>query len=84
MRSLTVVYARCTYSQCMPRARISITFEPTHAHYGWPCATKCEQCEKDDKAYIERVRESERGFKHLTEHEDMVISQDGHVLTLLC
>ena len=49
---------------------------------GRPCATKREQCEKDGNAYIERVRGSERGFEHLTKCEDMVISQDGHVLSL--
>ena len=26
----------------------------------------CNKCEKDGKAYVERVIESERGFKHLT------------------
>ena len=36
---------------------------------GQPCATKCEQCE-DVKVYVERVRESERGFEHLTDHKD--------------
>ena len=30
---------------------------------GRPCATKCEKCEKDGKAYIERVRGCDRGFK---------------------
>ena len=44
---------------------------------GRPCATKCE---KDGKAYVKRVPESEQGFKHLTECEDEVISQDGHSL----
>ena len=26
----------------------------------------CEQCEKDGKVYVERVRRSEQGFEHLT------------------
>ena len=30
---------------------------------GQPCATKCEQCEKDAKVYVER---SERSFEHCT------------------
>ena len=57
----------------MPRAHISINFEPTMhitvskcGTYFWdnqPCATKCE----DSKAYVEKVRGIERGFKHLTE-----------------
>ena len=34
----------------------------------------------DGKAYVERVQRSEEGFKHLTEGEDMVVSQDGHML----
>ena len=41
------------------------------------------KCEKGDKAYAERVHgvlESERGFEHLTEHENMVVSGDGHSL----
>ena len=38
------------------------------------------KCEKDGKAYAERVLESERGFKYLTEREDMVASRDGHSL----
>ena len=41
---------------------------------GRPCATKCE---KNSKAHFERILESEHGFEHLTEHEDMVVSQDG-------
>ena len=44
---------------------------------GWPSATRCEQCE-DGKVYVERVQGSEWGFEHLTEGEDMVVSQDGH------
>ena len=57
----------------MPHVCISINFEPnmhiTVSKCGtcfWdnrPCATKCE----DRKAYVERVRGSERGFKHFTE-----------------
>ena len=38
------------------------------------------KCEKDGKVYIERVPENERGFEHLTEHKDIVVSQDGHFL----
>ena len=68
-----VTCTRYTYLYCMPRMCISINFEPTmHITVSkcgtcfWdnqPCATKCE----DGKAYVERVRGSERGFKHLTE-----------------
>ena len=47
------------------------------------CATKCEQCEKDGKTYVKRVGGSERDFKYLTKCEDMVVAQDGHVLSLL-
>ena len=36
-------------------------------------ATKCQ---KDGKAYIERVKGIEQGFNHLTEHKDMVVSLD--------
>ena len=43
---------------------------------GSSCATKCE----DDKAYAERVEESEQGFEHFTEREDMVVSRYGHSL----
>ena len=32
----------------------------------------------DAKAYVERVIGSERGFKHFTKCEDMVIPQDAH------
>ena len=42
-----------------------------------PCGTKCV---KDGKVYDDRVPESELGFKHLTEHEDMVVLQDSHSL----
>ena len=38
------------------------------------------KCEKDGEVYAERVPESKRGFKHLTEREDMVVSRDGHSL----
>ena len=36
--------------------------------------------EKDGKVYVKRVPENERGFEHLTEHKDIVVSQDGHFL----
>ena len=39
-----------------------------------PCTTSVTKCEKDGIAYIERVPESGRGFEHLTECEDMVVS----------
>ena len=49
---------------------------------GRPCATiSVTKCEKDGKAYAERVHEvleSERDFKHLIERENMVVSGDGH------
>ena len=38
------------------------------------------KCEKDGKVYVERVPGSERGFEHLTEHEDIVVSRDDHSL----
>ena len=34
----------------------------------------------DAKAYVERVIGSERGFKHFTKCEDIVIPQDAHSL----
>ena len=42
--------------------------------------TGVTKCEKDGKVYVARVPGGERGFKHLTEREDMVGSQDGHSL----
>ena len=48
---------------------------------GRRCGTiSVTKCEKDGKAYAERVPESERGFKHLTERENMVVSRNGHPL----
>ena len=48
---------------------------------GRRCGTiSVTKCEKDGKAYAERVPESERGFKHLTERENMVVSRDSHHL----
>ena len=51
---------------------------------GRPCATiSVTKYEKDGKAYAERVHGvtgSGRGFKHLTECKDMVVSGDGHSL----
>ena len=35
-----------------------------------PCATKFEQCEKNGKAYVERIRGSEQGFEYLIKHKD--------------
>ena len=57
-----------------------MTFEPTDNMcalllVGMPCATtSVTKFEKGGKAYVERVPESELGFEHLTESEDMVIS----------
>ena len=44
---------------------------------GWSamCYTKCEQCEKGGKVYVERFPRSERFFEHLTKRDNMVISQ---------
>ena len=47
---------------------------------GRPCATSVTKCEKDGKAYVERLLESDRGFEHFTESEDMVVSRGGHCL----
>ena len=67
----------------MPCTHISITFEPTRVHYlllvSVACAFGTVGHVRDEKAYIERVRGSEQGFKHLTEGKDKVVSQDGHV-----
>ena len=52
---------------------ITVSRHTTCCLDGQPCATKCEQCEKDGKAYIERVLGSERDFEHLTKGEDMVV-----------
>ena len=38
------------------------------------------KCEKDGKVYVERVPGSERDFEQLTEHEEIVVSRDGHSL----
>ena len=48
---------------------------------GRSCATtSVTKCEKDGKAYVERLPESERGFEHLTKCEDMIVSRDCHSL----
>ena len=59
---------------CMTVSRCGVCFCD-----GRPYATKCEQCE-DGRVYVERVQGSEQHFEHLTEGEDMVISQDGYAL----
>ena len=41
------------------------------------------KCERDGKAYVERVPGSERGFEHLTKHKDMVVSHYGRFLVSL-
>ena len=48
--------------------------------YFWNDQLRATKCEKDGRAYNERVPESEQGLDHLTEHEDMVVSRDGHSL----
>ena len=35
-------------------------------------------CERDGKAYVERVPRSERRFEHFTKRKDMVVSHYGH------
>ena len=71
------------FVECMPCTCISITFEPTCAHYlvlvAVACAFGTVSHVRDGKAYVERVWRSERGFEHLIEGENMVVSQDGHV-----
>ena len=62
--SKTENYTRCTYSQCMPRAHlydlwtntcglvgVAHAFEIGSGTVGYACATKCEKCEKEGKAY---------------------------------
>ena len=58
-------FTRCMYLQCMPRANLNTlwTNTCTLVRDGQPCATKCEQCEKDGKAYVERVWGIEWGFE---------------------
>ena len=51
---------------------------------GQPCATISVTKSEDGKAYADRVPESERGFKHLTKCEDMVISQDEPLFASRC
>ena len=57
----------------MPLGQLAMCNHMTYI-YG---ATKCE---KDGKVYVERGPGSERGFEHLTECEDTVVSRDGHSL----
>ena len=85
--SLIQYITRCTNSQCMPRTHLSdlwterrhmcitVNRRGTCFWDGQPCATKCE---KNGKAYVERVPGSERGSEHLTEQEDMVFLRDGY------
>ena len=80
------------YSQCMPRARISTTFEPntsglvsmarTFGIVGH--ATKCEKCE-EGKPYVLRRKSFEdvSVVSNRTEREDMVVFQGDHALYLL-
>ena len=47
---------------------------------GHACATKCEKCEKEGKAYILQEFENVSSFSNHTECKGMVVSQDDHVL----
>jgi len=81
----------------MPRVHISTTFEPTRVDYrelvgmgcafgtvSHACATKCEKCEVD-KAYVLHSKSFEdvSVVSNCTEREDMVVSQEDHMLYLL-
>ena len=57
---------------CIATSRLGMWFWGS-----WPRGAKCV---KDGKVYDDKVPESELGFKHLTEHEDMVVLQDSHSL----
>ena len=52
---------------------------------GHACATKCEKYEKEGEAVRTTLKEFENvsAFSNLTEHEDTVVSQDGHAFYLL-
>ena len=47
---------------------------------GHACATKCEKCEKEGKAYVLQEFENVSTFSSHTEHKGMVVSQDDHML----
>ena len=50
------------------------------------CATKCEKCEKEGKAYILRGKSFDNvsAVSNCTECEDMVNSQDDHTYRHIC
>ena len=53
---------------------------------GHACATRCEKCEKEGKAYALRMLkefENVSAFSNRTERKDTVNSQDDHALYLL-
>ena len=54
------IYTRCTYLQCMPRVHLNdfwtnrcglVGMTHPFGTVGHACATKCEKCEKEGKAY---------------------------------
>ena len=47
---------------------------------GHACATKCEKCEKEGKAYVLQEFENVSAFSNHIERKGMVVSQDDHVL----
>ena len=47
---------------------------------GHACATKCEKCGKEGKAYILQEFENVSAFSNHIERKGMVVSQDDHVL----
>ena len=60
------IYTRCTYSQFMPRMHLNdlwtntcglllVGVARTFGTVNYACATKCEKCKKEGKAYVERV-----------------------------
>ena len=61
---------------------------PTCVHYvnrrgtcGWPCTTRCEKCEKDGKAYIEKIQECDCSFDL---HQTRGCGQFSTTICFLC
>ena len=73
---ISCLYTRCTYSQCMPRTRISTTFEPTCVDLVSRCGTcfwDCPSCICNEvwevwwgqsvRTMLKEFRGYERGFE---------------------
>ena len=81
-----------TYWQCMLHTHLNNIWTDTWITVtrrgicfwmvGYVQQLKCEECEKDGKVYVGRVRESEQSFEHLTKHEDFRLNISCWVLFL--